>query len=271
MPLATADIELVRELVAQRSGNQLSTEHGHLMEARLQPVARSAGLPTVESLIAELRRSKIAKLHDSVTEAMTINETSFFRDQHPFDALRESILPKLIESRRATKQLSLWCAASSCGQEPYSIAMLLKEHFPQLADWNVHIVATDLSEEMLQKATDGIYNQFEVNRGLPARLLMKYFDRCGANWQLKPEVRRMVEFRKLNLTHPWHMLAYDVVFLRNVLIYFDAATKAGILERVHRVLRRDGFLFLGGGEAILNPKLPFRYEEIAKTVCYRPL
>lgn len=271
MPLATADIELIRDLVAQRSGNRLSTEQGYLMETRLQPVAERAGLPNVERLVAELRRSKSATLHDSVSEALTINETSFFRDQHPFDALRERILPKLIESRRASKQLSIWCAASSCGQEPYSIAMLLKEHFPQLADWNVRILATDLSDEMLRKSADGIYNQFEVNRGLPAKLLMKFFDRSGAHWQLKPDVRRMVEFRKLNLTHPWHMSSCDVVFLRNVLIYFDATTKAGILERVHRVLRPDGFLFLGGGEAILNPKLPFRREEIVKTVCYRPL
>ncbi len=271
MPLATADIQLVRELVAQRSGNQLSTAQGYLIEARLQPVAQRAGLPNVELLIAELRRSKTAKLQDSVTEAMTINETSFFRDQHPFEALRESILPKLIESRRIGKQLSIWCAASSCGQEPYSIAMLLKEHFPQLANWKMRIVATDLSDEMLRKSADGVYNQFEVNRGLPAKLLMKYFDRCGAYWQLKAEVRRMVEFRKLNLTHPWHMSSYDIVFLRNVLIYFDAATKAEIIGRVHRVLRPDGFLFLGGGESILDPNLPFRREKIAKTVCYRPL
>lgn len=271
MPLAITEIDFLRNVVSQRSGNVLTQEQGYLLESRLTPVAHEAGLKDVVALVAELRKSNASALHDRVSEAMTINETSFFRDTHPFQALRETILPTLIESRRATKQLSIWCAASSCGQEPYSIAILIREHFPQLVDWNVRIVGTDLSEEVLKKARQGSYSQFEVGRGLPAKLLINHFKRVGTEWVLKDEVRRLVEFRKMNLTQTWpYMAPADVVFIRNVLIYFDVPTKQSILSRALRVLRPDGYLFVGGSETLLNMNLPIRRETIGQTAVYRP-
>lgn len=271
MPLATSDIDYLRQVVSSRSGNVLTQEQGYLLESRLAPVAQTAGLKDVVALVAELRKSNGSALHDRVSEAMTINETSFFRDAHPFQAMRETILPALIESRKTTKQLSIWCAASSCGQEPYSLAILIREHFPELADWNVRIVGTDLSDEMLGKAKLGRYSQFEVGRGLPAKMLINHFVRLGTDWVLKDEVRRLVEFRKMNLTQPWPFMApADIVFIRNVLIYFDLPTKKSILNRALRVLRPDGYLFVGGSETLLNMGLPIRREAIGQTAVYRP-
>jgi len=271
MPLAIADIDYLRQVVSSRSGNVLTQEQGYLLESRLSPVAQTAGLKDVETLVVELRKSNSSALHDRVSEAMTINETSFFRDSHPFQAMREQILPTLIEARRATRQLSIWCAASSCGQEPYSLAILIREHFPQLADWNVRVVGTDLSDEMLTKARQGRYSQFEVGRGLPAKLLINHFQRVGTEWVVKDDVRRLVEFRKMNLTHAWpYMAPADVVFIRNVLIYFDVPTKQSILSRALRVLRPDGYLFVGGSETLLNMSLPIRRESIGQTAVYRP-
>ncbi len=271
MPLAIADIDYLRQVVSSRSGNVLTQEQGYLLESRLSPVAQTAGLKDVEALVTELRKSNSSALHDRVSEAMTINETSFFRDSHPFQAMREQILPTLIEARRATRQLSIWCAASSCGQEPYSLAILIREHFPQLADWNVRIVGTDLSDEMLTKARQGRYSQFEVGRGLPAKLLINHFQRVGTEWVVKDDVRRLVEFRKMNLTQAWpYMAPADVVFIRNVLIYFDVPTKQSILSRALRVLRPDGYLFVGGSETLLNMSLPIRRESIGQTAVYRP-
>ena len=271
MPLAIADIDYLRQVVSSRSGNVLTQEQGYLLESRLSPVAQTAGLKDVETLVVELRKSNFSALHDRVSEAMTINETSFFRDSHPFQAMREQILPTLIEARRATRQISIWCAASSCGQEPYSLAILIREHFPQLADWNVRIVGTDLSDEMLTKARQGRYSQFEVGRGLPAKLLVNHFQRVGTEWVVKDDVRRLVEFRKMNLTQAWpYMAPADVVFIRNVLIYFDVPTKQSILSRALRVLRPDGYLFVGGSETLLNMSLPIRRESIGQTAVYRP-
>lgn len=271
MPLAASEIDFVRTLVAERSGIVLSSAQGYLVESKLKTVAQSTGLSSVEHLIAELRRANTSPLRDRVTEAMTINETSFFRDMHPFDALRDVTVPALMESRKMEKSLSIWCAASSSGQEPYSLAILLKEHFPALADWNVRIVATDLSEEMLNRAREGIYTQFEVNRGLPAKLLVKYFNRVGANWQVQDSLKRLIDFRKLNLTTPWPMLPlFDIVSIRNVLIYFDQSSKRAIFERIRRQIRSDGYLILGGSETLLGFNVPFRREEVAKSICYRP-
>jgi chemotaxis protein methyltransferase CheR len=271
MPLAVPDIEYLRDLVSRRSGNVLTNEQDYLFENRLSPLAQKYGLTNVASLVAELRRSNNPALQERVSEAMTINETSFFRDVHPFEAMRTQIVPAVLQARQATKQLSIWCAASSSGQEPYSLAILLKEHFPQLANWNVRILATDLSDEMLAKARSGKYSQFEVNRGLPSKLLMTHFTRQGTEWIVKDDVRRLVEFRKLNLTQPWPYIApCDIVFIRNVLIYFDQPTKQSILERVLKVLQPDGYLFVGASETLLNLNLPVRREEIKPTVVYRP-
>lgn len=201
---------------------------------------------------------------------MTTNETSFFRDLHPFETLRTTVLPDVIARRASERRLHLWSAACSSGQEPYTIALVLREHFPALAGWTVRLVATDLSREILARARAGRYSQLEVNRGLPAPLLTKHFTREGMEWQLKDEVRRMVEFRELNLLEAWSGLAdLDIVFIRNVLIYFDQDIKRGILGRVHRALRPGGYLFLGGAETTLNLDDRFERLHIGKTPCYR--
>ncbi len=258
MPLSTDDIDYLRSLIARRSGNVLSQEQSYLLESRLSPLASERGLQNISGLVAELKRGSNAVLADRVAEALTINETSFFRDAQPFDALRDIVLPNLIRRRQAARQISIWSAAASSGQEAYSIAMLIREHFPELSNWNIRIVATDLSDEMLSRTFSGKYSQFEVNRGLPAKLLVKYFDRVGIVWQVKEELRRMIECRKLNLVGVWPLMpAFDVIFLRNVLIYFDQGTKAEILSRVRSVMHSDSKLFLGGGETLINLSVPF--------------
>ena len=270
MPLAEADVGYLRTLVARRSGNILSSNHGYLLEARLTPVAERLGLPNVEALVAELKRSPI-KYEDTVAEAMTINETSFFRDIQPFETLRKDLIPKLLTARAGTRQLHIWCAATSSGQEPYTIAMTLRENFPQLMNWSVRIIATDLSDEMLHRTREGVYSQFEVNRGLPAKLLVKYFQREGTSWRVHPELRNWIECRKLNLVSAWpSMPRFDIVFIRNVLIYFDQATKESVLQRAARNMAPDGNLFLGGDESLVGLNAPFTRETYDKTVCYRP-
>ncbi|HIE97594.1 MAG: protein-glutamate O-methyltransferase CheR [Fuerstiella sp.] len=272
MALVTTDIDFLRSTIAQRSGNVISADHSYLLESRLAPVAQSAGLADVRALVAELRTDAQTLLHDKVTEAMTINETSFFRDIQPFDALKDHVLPDLVEKRASMRSLSIWSGASSSGQEAYSIAIAIRTYFPQLNDWSVRILGTDLSQEMVQRTVDGVYSQFEVNRGLPASLLVRSFDRKGLNWQVKPELRGLVEARKMNLTENWSTVAqHDVVFLRNVLIYFDVKIKERILKRVHQSMRPGGYLFLGGGETLIQLNVPFERVTIGKTVCFRPV
>ena len=271
MPLAETDVDFLRSLVARRSGNVLTNGHGYLLESRLTPVAASIGLPNVAALVAELKRTPV-KYEDLVAEAMTINETSFFRDAQPFETLRTDVLPSLLNTRNATQELSIWCAASSSGQEPYSIAMTLREHFPQLIGWKVKILATDISDEMLRRTRAGTYSQFEVNRGLPAKMLVKYFERRGTQWQVKEELRRWVEIRKMNLTGAWWpMPKFDIVFMRNVLIYFDRANKQTILQKTARTMAAGSALFLGGGESLVSLDVPFTRETFEKTVCFRPI
>ena len=203
-------------------------------------------------------------------EAMVTNETSFFRDHHPFEDLRTTILPELIRRRAAERRLDLWSAAASTGQEPYSLAILIREQFPELAGWSVNILATDLSAEVLERARAGRYNQIEVNRGLPVTLLMKYFRQQGTTWELVEEVRRMVDFRALNLARPWPPLPpMDLILLRNVMIYFEPETKREILGRVARLLRPGGYLLLGSAETTLNLDASFRRVEHTKAGFYQ--
>ncbi len=270
MSLAEADVTFLRSLVARRSGNQLTMSQGYLMESRLAPVAASVGLANVEALVAELKRPPF-KYEDLVAEAMTINETSFFRDSMPFDTLRKNLLPSILDARSERKELSIWCAASSSGQEPYSLAMALREQFPQLTTWKVKILATDISEDMVRRTRVAKYSQFEVNRGLPASLLLKYFERHGTQWQVKQELRNWVECRKMNLTGPWlTMPKFDVVFIRNVLIYFDQAGKQAILQKTARNMTADSVLFLGGGESLVGLDVPFTRAAIDKTIYFQP-
>lgn len=251
--MTPGDYDHLRQFLKVRSGLMLSGEKQYLVESRLMPVAREAGLASIGDLVQRLRDPRAAALADRVVEAMTTNETFFFRDKTPFEALAQTLLPALMERRAATKRLRIWCAAASSGQEPYSVAMVLAEMAPRLADWRLEIVATDISDEVLQRARRGVYSQFEVQRGLPIGLLLKHFSQAGDSWQIAPEIRAMVQLRKLNLLDPLTALgSFDIVFCRNVLIYFEPTTKADVLQRIERQLAPDGYLLLGAAETVIG-------------------
>ncbi|MFK7821646.1 MAG: protein-glutamate O-methyltransferase CheR [Planctomycetaceae bacterium] len=271
MALATKSIEFIRDLVEQQSGNVISPRQSYMLEQRLAPMAETMGLDDVEGLVNELRRTRNPKLSTDVAEAVTVNETSFFRDMHVFQALQKKILPDVIARNQQTKTIRIWSAASSSGQEPISIGMVIREHFPELSNWKIKIVATDLSEAMLTKCRSGQYSQMEVNRGLPVAKLVKFFSRNGSTWQVKPEVLGLIDYKRMNLTKPWsYMGQFDVVLIRNVLIYFELAAKADILQRVRGVLHPGGYLFIGAAETMIGMGAQYQREEIDATVCYRP-
>jgi len=245
------DYHFLRKLLKERSGLDLSADKQYLVESRLIPLARRAGLPGLAELVAKIKAGA-GTLTSDVVEAMTTNETFFFRDKIPFDHLREAILPALVQARASRRSLRIWCAASSTGQEPYSIAMCVKE-FAGLSGWRVEIVATDLSQEVLEKSKAGVYSQFEVQRGLPIQMLVKYFTQTGELWQLNADIRAMVQHRQLNLLQDFsHLGTFDVIFCRNVLIYFDQETKVSIFERMSRMLESDGVLALGAAETVVG-------------------
>ena len=256
--MTPTDYEYLRKFLKERSGLDLSPDKQYLVESRLLPLARKASLPGIPDLVLKIRNGD-GRLATDVVEAMTTNETFFFRDKIPFDHLRDTIMPALIQARAARKSLRIWSAASSTGQEPYSIAMCLKEMGAALAGWRIEIVATDLSQEVLEKCKAGVYSQFEVQRGLPIQLLMKYFTQVGDVWQLNADVRAMVQFRQLNLLQDFaHLGTFDVIFCRNVLIYFDQGTKAVIFERMAKGLEADGTLLLGAAESVVGLTDAFR-------------
>ncbi|WP_439406127.1 CheR family methyltransferase [Bradyrhizobium sp. DASA03076] len=256
--MTPADYDYLRKFLKERSGLDLSPDKQYLVESRLLPLARKAGLAGIPDLVVKIRNGD-GRLATDVVEAMTTNETFFFRDKIPFDHLRDSIVPGLIQARAARKSLRIWSAASSTGQEPYSIAMCLKEMGAALAGWRIEIVATDLSQEVLEKCKAGVYSQFEVQRGLPIQLLMKYFTQASDVWQLNADVRAMVQFRQLNLLQDFsHLGTFDVIFCRNVLIYFDQDTKAMIFERMAKGLEADGTLLLGAAESVVGITDAFR-------------
>jgi chemotaxis protein methyltransferase CheR len=247
------DYDFLRKCLKDRSGLALSADKQYLVESRLLPVARKAGLGGLADLVAVLRRGDDDALMSKVVEAMTTNETFFFRDKGPFETFRSTVLPALLAARRATRCIRIWCAASSSGQEPYSLAMILKEMNSELLGWRIELVATDLSGEVLEKARQGIYSQFEVQRGLPIQLLVKYFSQIGDMWQIAPEIRGMVKFQQLNLLADFARLGmFDLVFCRNVLIYFDQPTKVATLDRLARTVAADGFLVLGAAETVVG-------------------
>ena len=269
MTMALADFNYIKSLVQQSAGNVLDSARDYVVESRLQAVAERAGLPSVVSLVAQMRESSNESLRRQTVEALVNNETTFFRDHHPFEILRQNVLPEIIERQGRDRTLCIWSAACSSGQEPYSLAMLLLEHFPTLVDWQVRIIASDFSQPILSRAMQGKYSQIEVNRGLPARLLVKYFERVGTNWQIKNNIRQMVTFLEMNLAQPWGMLPrMDVIFLRNALIYFDIETKRGSLSQVEKVLKPGGYLFLGAAETTINLSSSFE-RRFDKASCYQ--
>ena len=271
MPLAPSDIEFLTELVERHSGNVIAPRQVYMLERRLTPFAGTIGLENVESLVSQLRATYDESLSRQVAEAVTVNETSFFRDLHLFQALQHTVIPQVIKANADRKEIRIWCAACSSGQEPYSVAMVIREHFPQLYDWDVSIVATDLSEEMLRRSRLGVYSQLEANRGLPTQKLIRFFNRKGPHWQAKPELRELIKHRRLNLAEPWPYLGhFDIVLIRNVLIYFDQEVKKDILKRVKGTLRPEGFLFVGSAETLLGLGVPYHRKEIDASICYRP-
>lgn len=271
--------EFVRTLVRKRSGIVLGTEKDYLIQARLSTLSRKEGFDSInelldqtQALLDQLNADGQNVLSEKVVEAMTTNETSFFRDQHPFECLRNHVLPDLLPRRAAKRSLNIWSAACSTGQEPYSIAMLLREHFPELHDWDAQLIASDLSTGCLLRARQGRYSQMEVSRGLPAPRLAKFFSRQGLDWIVHDDMRRMIDFRQINLLDQDLDLALpqmDIVFLRNVLIYFDKETSQQILGRIRRVLRPDGYLFLGGAETTLFLDDAFERVPLNQAGCYR--
>lgn len=250
MPVATEQFRYVQQLVLQRSAIVLAEDKTYLVDSRLAPLARSLGLKDVNGVVDHLKAQRDPRLEQQVVEAMTTNETSWFRDLRPFDALRRHIVPDALKRNAATRRLRIWSAACSSGQEAYSVAILLEENFPELRNgWQVELVGTDLNTEMVRRASEGLFSTLEVNRGLPASLLVRYFSQEGASWRVGRALKARTRFIQLNLVEPWLALPnFDVVLLRNVLIYFDLNTKRQILSRAVRQMAPGGALMLGTAE-----------------------
>lgn len=269
MTLTQADFDYVREMVRSESSIVLEPGKEYLVESRIGMLAKTTGHDGIEGLVRVLRSGRDPKLKAQVIDAMTTNETSFMRDLAPFDALIKGVIPDLMAKRAASRTLNIWSAACSSGQEPYSIAMLIRHRLPELSSWRVNILASDLSGDILAKAKAGRYAQIEANRGLPAELLTKYFTRAGMGWEIKPEIRSMVEFRQMNLTRALPPLpTMDIVFLRNVLIYFDVATKSQVVHSLASKLAGDGYLFLGASETLVNVHEGFARTAHDRAGCY---
>jgi chemotaxis protein methyltransferase CheR len=237
----------------KRSGLVLSADKGYLLESRLAPLARAEGFPTIEALIVAARRDSSDRLLWAMTEALATHETFFFRDNTPFDLFKQDILPVLARARGNSGQIRIWCAACSSGQEPYSLAMILEEERARLGGLRVEIVATDMAPRVLEKAKAGVYSQFEVQRGLAIQRLVTHFDQNGDQWRIKPNIRQMVNFQKQNLLENFAPLGtFDVIFCRNVLIYFDADSKKKVLSRLSRQTSADGYLVMGAAETVVG-------------------
>lgn len=241
------------DFLKAKSGIILAADKSYLVESRLAPIVRRAGHASVADLINAIRRSPSSPLAVDAVDAMTTNETFFFRDKTPFDNFNNTVMPAMLEARRMKRKLRIWCAAASSGQEPYSLAICLEEMKAKMAGWNVEIVGTDLSSEALEKAREGKYSQFEVQRGLPINLLLKYFTQDGETWKINDDLKKKVSFKPLNLLDGFSgMGKFDIIFCRNVLIYFDPKTKKDILDRLSRVVEPDGFLALGAAETVVG-------------------
>jgi chemotaxis protein methyltransferase CheR len=256
MPCTEADYAFLRQFILSRSENVLDPSRDYLFEARLYRLLQSRGMAGLDDLVYTLRLAADPALEQAVVEAMTINETSFFRDRGPFELLQHKLLPQLIERRSRQRCLRLWSAACSSGQEAYSLAMLLRYHFPQLTDWKIEIFGTDINTEMIRRARAARYQRIEINRGLPARFLLKYFVRDGEEWEAAPELKAMCLFQQRNLGHTTPVFErFDVILLRNVLFYFSEAVQGRILQSMHTALEPDGCLILGPSEQAAMPEL----------------
>lgn len=266
-----SDFDLYRDLLKEKSGLTLTQDKSYLLDSRLTPVARKHGFASMEAMSLALRGVPKSDLIKDIVEAMTTNETSFYRDAKPFDQFRTIVLPHFLKTRATTKRVRIWCAASSTGQEPYSLAMLLKEEAAKLSGWNFEIIATDIDTQVLETAKKGEYSQFEVQRGLPIQMLMKYFEQKEDRWCLKNDIKSMVQYKYFNLLDPMTILGkFDIIFCRNVLIYFDRDMKKKILENMTGLLPEDGFLFLGGAETVLGITDAFKLMDNTRGVYIKP-
>jgi chemotaxis protein methyltransferase CheR len=246
------DYEFLCKLLKDQSGLALAGDKQYLLESRLRPLARKAGLASLAELVAKLK-DRGDRLAVEVVHAMTTNESFFFRDKIPFDHFRDTIMPALLEARASERRIRIWCAAAATGQEPYSLAICLKDMKDKLDGWRVEILGTDLSTAVLEKAKAGLYTQFEVQRGLPIQMLVKYFAQVGEMWQISADIRAMVQYRPLNLLSDFANLgSFDLIFCRNVLIYFDQETKVAVLSRLARVVAPHGYLVLGAAETVVG-------------------
>jgi len=257
---SSVDYGYLRQLVFGLSQNVLDPSRDYLFDTRLTKVLRNNGMTRLEELVQHLKIRKNPILERSIAEAMTINETSFFRDGRPFELLRTDLLPKLIESRRHARSLRFWSAACSTGQEAYSLGLMIHEHFPLISSWNIRFEGTDICAEVVERAQAGCYHRIEINRGLPARFVVRYFDHIGEDWTVKPEIRKLCNFRQANLCAsplPFNRSddRFDVIFLRNVMLYFSQETRKTLLAGIHRVLAPDGVLFLGSSEQPADPSI----------------
>ncbi|MER7280190.1 CheR family methyltransferase [Dactylosporangium sp. NPDC000244] len=268
MTLTAQEFAFISGLVRRDAAIVLEAGKEYLVEARLLPLARQSGLPTVSEFVNRAQQRPEPEIHAKIVDALTTNETSFFRDGEPFKQLVDTVLPDLLQRRASTRTIKVWSAASSSGQEPYTLAMVLNDNLPP--GWNFDIVGTDISTEMLTRAEAGQYTQLEVNRGLPAPLLVKHFERQGAHWKVTPTLRKNVSFRRLNLAAPFPPMGpFDIVFIRNVLIYFDVQTKRTVLQRVAGTLRPDGWLFLGSAETTIGIDDRFERVVAGRTSAYK--
>lgn len=253
MSIKAEDFEIYQTLLKEQSGLVITPDKAYLLESRLNPIARKWNLDSIDALTGALRGSPDKGLVTDVIEAMTTNETSFFRDIRPFEIFKEEALSYMIKARESQKQIKIWCAAASSGQEPYTVNMVMKEQKDQLDGWRLPIKATDISHEILEQAKRGIYSQFEVQRGLPIQMLMSYFKQQDDKWAVKDDLKTNISYEYFNLLDDMGRLGtFDIIFCRNVLIYFDEATKGDVLDRMAKILAPDGFLFLGGAETVLG-------------------
>lgn len=268
MALSAQEFAFVSDLVRRESAIVLGPGKEYLVESRLLPLARRYGIGSVSEFVAAAQHRPTAGMRTSVVEALTTNETSWFRDQEPFTLMTDTVLPELAEARQGPQTLRVWSAACSSGQEPYSLAMVLQDKLP--AGWDYQIMASDLSTEILARAEKGRFSQLEMNRGLPAAMLVRHFERVGTEWQVSAGLRRNVSFSAINLANTLPVLpAFDVVFLRNVLIYFDVETKRAVLRRIRRMLRPGGWLFLGSAETTIGIDAEFERVDGRRTSVYR--
>ncbi len=268
MTLTAQEFAFISGLVRRDAAIVLETGKEYLVEARLLPLARQSGLPTVSEFVIRAQQKPEPDTYRKIVDALTTNETSWFRDGEPFAALTHTVLPDLLPNRAANRSLRIWSAACSSGQEPYTISMVLQEAIP--AGWSYEILATDISTEMLGRAESGMFSQLEINRGLPATMLVRHFERHGANWRVSPSLQKPITFKRLNLSQPLPpMQQFDVVFLRNVLIYFDVETKRSVLQRVRNLLKPDGWMFLGAAETTIGIDDRFERVSTGRTSAYR--